>query len=70
MLRAAVVDVPLIIRHPDHYAQNARDTTGERGELGHHGETVLIGTLDGRFFSKISKIRLYSSAHDDGLTNP
>jgi len=70
MLYAAVLDVPVIIRHADHDTQRPRESTHELGELRHYGVAALNGTLDGRFRSKISKIRRYSSAHDEGLTNP
>ena len=69
MMQATMLDIPIIIGNADYRAQGLRGFTHDSDNRT-HGVSACNGTLDGRFFSKISKIRRYSSAHDDGLTNP
>lgn len=64
-----VIYVGVVIGDAEHRAHAARDTLHESSDSLDHGASGLTGTRDGRFFSNISKIRRYSSAHDEGLTN-
>jgi len=69
MSRPDMLHITLVVRRAQHRAQNARDAGKPHYERLCHQLSGLIGTRDGRFSSKILKILLYSSVHDDGRTN-
>src|SRR5688572_29825746 len=63
-----VLEVLVVIGRADSRAQRAPDPSQCFVESLAHGGSTFTGTREGRFLSNISKIRLYSSAHDEGLT--
>jgi len=65
MRRAHVGQVAFIVGHAQHRS-DSRSGGGQQGaQQGHH----LVEVLFGRYRSNSSKIRRYSSAQEEGLTN-
>lgn len=69
MSHLLVLYITLVVRRAQNRAQNARDAGQPHYERLSHQLSGRIGTRVGRLSSKILKILLYSSVHDDGRTN-
>ena len=66
MMTVAVCEVSLVVGHAEDGAQNPRNIVDNCENLTHCTASGCNGTLDGKFRSKSSNIRRYSSVHDDG----
>ena len=64
-----MLHVTLVVRRAQHRAHGARDACQPQYERPHNHLSGFAGTRVGRLSSKILKILLYSSVHDDGRTN-